>query len=118
MKDSVATTLTVFLGCLLLSGCAAKSKPTTSGAKLPWSRVSDVEVATEAGRGAGSVEESTEPLSQAGVVPGASQSQVILAWGVPPYILDSKDDPERKIWQYPHTIVLFQGTRVEQVLPR
>ena len=52
------------------------------------------------------------------ISPGASQSQVILAWGVPEYILDSPADPEHNIWQYPHAVVVFQGTKVEQVLAR
>ena len=118
MRALVAKTLPAVLGCLLLAGCAAKTEPTTSPAKLPWSRVTEVEVATETNAHPQAADGSAESVGPAGISPGSSQSQVILAWGVPDYILDSKDDPDRKIWQYPHSIVVFQRTKVEQILPR
>ena len=52
------------------------------------------------------------------VSPGVSQSQVIMAWGTPPYILDSQADDEHEMWQYPHAVVVFKGTKVQQVLAR
>ena len=100
------------LACLLPTGCGTKAGSKSSTAKIPWSRVKQVEVTTEG-------EQGQLASDMEGIVgPGASQSQVILAWGVPEYILDSPADPEHKIWQYPHAVVVFQGTKVQQVLAR
>ncbi len=101
------------LACLLLTGCGTKAGSKTSAAKIPWSRVKEVEVTTDT-----QGEQQPAVGNEATIAPGASQSQVILAWGVPEYILDSPADPEHKIWQYPHAVVVFQGTKVEQVLAR
>ncbi len=99
------------LACLLPTGCWTKAGSETSAAKIPWSRVKQVEVTTDG-------KQQAAVGGQAIIAPGASQSQVILAWGVPEYILDSPADPEHNIWQYPHAVVVFQGTKVEQVLAR
>ncbi len=99
------------LACLLPAGCGTKAGSKTSAAKIPWSRVKQVEVTTDG-------EQQASVGGETIVAPGASQSQVILAWGVPEYILDSPADPEHNIWQYPHAVVVFQGTKVEQVLAR
>ncbi len=100
------------LSCVLPGGCGSKTDSKSSAAKIPWSRVREVEITTEGGQGRlASDMEGT-------IVAGASQSQVILAWGVPEYILDSPADPEHKIWQYPHAVVVFQGTKVEKVVAR
>ena len=102
------------LACLLPTGCGTKASSKNSAAKIPWSRVKQVEVTTDT-----EAEQHEPAFGGEGIIaPGASQSQVILAWGVPEYILDSPADPEHKIWQYPHAVVVFQGTKVQQVLAR
>ncbi len=101
------------LACLLPTGCGTKAGSKTSAAKIPWSRVKQVEVTTDT-----EAEQEESGIGAELISPGASQSQVILAWGVPQYILDSPADPEHNIWQYPHAVVVFQGTKVEQVLAR
>ncbi len=101
------------LACLLPTGCGTKAGSKTSAAKIPWSRVKQVEVTTDT-----QAEQEESGIGAELISPGASQSQVILAWGVPEYILDSPGDLEHKIWQYPHAVVVFQGTKVEQVLAR
>ena len=101
------------LACLLPTGCGTKASSETSAAKIPWSRVKQVEVTTDT-----QAEQEESGIGAELISPGASQSQVILAWGVPEYILDSPADPEHKIWQYPHAVVVFQGTKVQQVLAR
>ena len=99
------------LACLLPAGCGTKLDSERSGTKIPWSRVDQVEVTTDGKQQATFGDEAI-------VAPGASQSQVILAWGMPQYILDSPAEAEHKIWQYPHAVVVFQGTKVQQVLAR
>ncbi len=97
-----------------LVGCAPKTPAQTSSEKIPWTQVTQVEVTSD-------TEAKTQPdttYADPVVVPGASQSQVIIAWGQPDYIIDSPSDPKRRIWQYPHAVVVFQGTKVQQVLPR
>ena len=101
------------LTCVLPGGCGTKANSKNSASKIPWSRVKEVEVTTDTQAGQEESGIGAELIS-----PGASQSQVILAWGVPEYILDSPADPEHKIWQYPHAVVVFQGTKVQQVLAR
>ncbi len=101
------------LACLLPTGCGTKAGSKTSAAKIPWSRVKQVEVTADT-----EAEQAESGIGAELISPGASQSQVILAWGVPEYILDSPADPEHKIWQYPHAVVVFQGTKVQQVLAR
>jgi len=102
------------LACLLSGGCGAKADSKSSAGKIPWSRVRQVEVTSDT-----ESEQSQLISDMEGIVgPGASQSQVILAWGVPEYILDSPADPEHKVWQYPHAVVVFQGTKVQQVIAR
>ena len=102
------------LACLLPTGCGAKADSKSSAGKIPWSRVRQVEVTSDT-----ESEQSQLISDMEGIVgPGASQSQVILAWGVPEYILDSPADPEHKVWQYPHAVVVFQGTKVQQVIAR
>ena len=115
MKITLVSILLWGLAGLLLAGCGGQSESKTSAERLPWTRVKQVEVTSD-----------TEPQRQTGgerirtmsVGPGASQSEVIQAWGVPDYIMDTQSDPERKIWQYSHAVVVFQGTKVEKVLPR
>ncbi len=99
------------LACLLPAGCGTKVEPERSATKMPWSRVDQVELTTDG-------QQQATVGGEAIIAPGASQSQVILAWGVPEYILDSPADPEHNVWQYPHAVVVFQGTKVEQVLAR
>lgn len=118
MRTLSAKILGVVLACLFLAGCGGRTESTTSAAKLPWSRVTDVEVVTENGADPQDPDGASGSVREDGIGPGASQSQVILAWGVPDYILDSKDDADRKIWQYPHSIVVFQGSTVQQIMPR
>jgi hypothetical protein len=116
MRMHTIAILLVAAGSLLTTGCGRKSRPESSAARLPWSRVKEVEVTSDT--------DTQEPARQtmpeaSGVITvGASQSEVIMAWGVPDYILDSTEDPGRKIWQYSHGLVVFQGTKVEKVLPR
>ena len=119
MKINPATILLWGLAGLLSVGCGGQTESKTSAERLPWTRVKQVEVASD-----------TDPQQQQSptvegewirtmsVGPGASQSEVIQAWGVPDYIMDSQSDPERKTWQYSHAVVVFQGTKVEKVLPR
>ena len=100
--------------CFFLIGCAPKPTTETPPEKIPWTQVTQVEVTPD-------TEANTQPAttySDPVVAPGASQSQVIIAWGKPDYIIDSASDPKRRIWQYPHAVVVFQGTKVQQVLPR
>ena len=114
MKINLVGTLLWGLAGLLFTGCGGQTESKTSVEKLPWTRVKQVEVTTDA-EGLISNKEYTK---RASVGPGASQSEVIQAWGVPDYIMDTQSDPERKIWQYSHAVVVFQGTKVETVLPR
>jgi len=102
------------LACLLAGGCRAKADSTSSSGKIPWSRVQHVEVTSDA---EGKQRQPADGV-EGTIGPGASQSEVILAWGMPDYILDSLTDPERKVWQYPRAVVVFQGTKVEKVLAR
>jgi len=111
-----AYSIAMFLGglaCLLATGCGTKASPKSSATKIPWSRVKEVEVTADT-----EAEREGSGIGAGLISPGASHSQVISAWGVPQYILDSPADPEHKIWQYPHAVVVFQGTKVEQVLAR
>ena len=102
------------LACLLSGGCGAKTDSKSAAGKIPWSRVQHVEVTGDA-----EGEQSQLDSDMEGTVgPGASQSQVILAWGMPDYILDSLTDPEHKVWQYPHAVVVFQGTKVQRMVAR
>ena len=111
---------TILLLCiplsLLIAGCGGKTNSTSSVEPLPWVRVQEVEVTSDT--------EAQEPSSQVAthtsgaIGAGSSQSEVIKAWGVPDYILDSTENQNRKIWQYSHALVVFQGTKVEKVLPR
>ena len=101
------------LTCVLSGGCGTKAGSERSAAKIPWSRVKQVELTTDT-----EAEQQESGVGAELISPGASQSQVILAWGVPEYILDSPADPEHKVWQYPHAVVVFQGTKVEQVVAR
>ena len=102
------------LPCLLASGCGPKVDSKSSTEKIPWSRVQQVELTNDA---EGKQRQPAEDI-EGTIGPGASQSQVILAWGMPDYIIDSLTDPERKVWQYPRAVLVFQGTKVEKVLPR
>ncbi len=99
------------LACVLPGGCGIKADSKNSASKIPWSRIKEVEVTTDG-------EQQATLGDEAIVAPGASQSQVILAWGMPHYILDSPAEAENEIWQYPHAVVVFQGTKVQQVLAR
>ena len=107
----IVISFAVFSG-VLLGGCGAKADSKSSTAKIPWSQVKQVEVTTEGKQG------QVAPEMGGIVGPGASQSQVILAWGVPDYIHDNPADPEHKVWQYPNAVVVFQGTKVEKVVAR
>ena len=113
MKNHALTIL--LCGCitLLSAGCGGKTDSESSAA-LPWSRVQEVQVTTEAN---GQETQFVAP-GKGGIGPGASQSEVVQAWGIPDYIIDSQSDPDRKIWQYSHAVLVFQGTKVEKVLPR
>ena len=106
------------MASLLTSGCSnGKAEAESSAERLPWSRVEEVEVTsdTEAQQPSGQI----RPKTSNGVIAaGASQSEVVIAWGLPDYIYDSAENPDRKIWQYSHALVVFQGTKVEKVLPR
>ena len=112
MRIHTTTILLVSLLSLLLVACGPKTDSTDSDSSLPWSRVKQVEVTTDASA------ERQPPDGSATITTGASQSQIISAWGIPDYILDSPEDPQRKIWQYSHAIVVFQGTRAEKVIYR
>ena len=118
MKIYTTTIFLCSLVSLLSAGCGGKTDSKTAATKLPWSRVGNVEVTSDTEIQQQPPTSNSEPSSRAVVGPGASQSEVILTWGVPDYILDSQSDPDRKIWQYPHAVVVFQGTKVEKVLPR
>lgn len=114
MKKYLAICLGVF-ACVLATGCSGNTEPQSSASKIAWTRVKEVEVTSDT--------EAQSPADSAGanvgsIGPGASQSQVIMAWGIPDYIQDSASDSERKIWQYSHAVVVFQGTKVEKVLAR
>ena len=113
MKAYLIAIFLAVLTCVLPGGCGTKGGSKDSAAKIPWSRVKQMEVTTD-------IEGKQQPAAgiEGTVAPGASQSQVILVWGLPEYILDSPADPEHKIWQYPHAVVVFQGTKVQQVLAR
>ncbi len=113
MKAYLIAILLAGLVSLLLTGCGITASSKSSKAKIPWTRVKQVETTsdTEAGQAEAS-------LGNGLINPGASQSQVILSWGVPEYILGSPADPEHNVWQYSHTVVVFQGTKVQQVLAR
>ena len=102
------------LASLLPTGCGTKADSKSSTGKIPWSRVQHVEVTSDA---EGKQRQPADGV-EGTVAPGASQSQVILAWGMPEYILDSLTDPEHKVWQYPHAVVVFQGTKVQRVIAR
>ncbi|MCK4850465.1 MAG: hypothetical protein KAT11_03895 [Phycisphaerae bacterium] len=101
------------LACVLPGGCGIKADSKSSASKIPWSRVKQVEVTTDT-----ESEQQATLGDEAIVAPGASESEVILAWGMPQYILDSPAEAEHEIWQYPHAVVVFQGTKVQQVLAR
>lgn len=116
MKVFAIKSVTVVVAGLLLTGCQGKTESKTEADPLPWSRVQQVEVSNDGQSQTLSAQQ--DSAEQMVISPGASESQVILAWGVPDYILDSQDDPQRKIWQYRHALVVFQDKRVEQVLPR
>ncbi|NIA06930.1 MAG: hypothetical protein GWP14_04695 [Actinobacteria bacterium] len=113
-------TITILLGVvvslLTTTGCGGKTNPESSAGRLPWTRVKEVEVTSDTDTQGPSLQ--AMPKTNGTITAGASQSEVIMAWGVPDYIMDSQSDPERKIWQYSHAIVVFQGTKVEQILPR
>ena len=113
MRAYPIATFLAGLVCLLSAGCGANKGSETAKAEIPWSRVKQVEVTTDSNG-----EQQPAASGDAIVAPGASQSQVILAWGVPEYILDSPADPEHEVWQYPNAVVVFQGTKVQQVLAR
>lgn len=100
--------------CLYLIGCTPKTPAQTATKKIPWTRVNQVEVTSDTEAQSQPATPHVDPV----VAPGASQSQVIIAWGQPDYIIDSPSDPKRRIWQYPHAVVVFQGTKVQKVLPR
>ena len=118
MKIQATTILLCGLVSLLWAGCGGKTDSPSLAGRLPWSRVGEVEVTsdTEAEGQFATVKQG--PAGTASVRPGASQSEVIMAWGVPDYIFDSESDPDRTIWQYSHAVVVFQGTRAEKVIPR
>ena len=118
MKIYATTIFLCILVSLLAAGCGGKTDSKTAATKLPWSRVGEVEVTSDTETEQQSPATNSEASSRAVIGPGASQSEVILTWGVPDYILDSQSDPDRKIWQYSHAVVVFQGTKVEKVLPR
>ena len=101
---------------LLTTGCSGRTTSETSAARLPWSRVKEVEVTgdTEAQQSSSQA----LPKANGAIGPGSSQSEVVMAWGMPDYIYDSAADQNRKIWQYSHALVVFQGTKVEKVFPR
>ena len=113
MKAYLIALLLAGLACLLPTGCGIKANSKSSPAKVSWSRVTDVEVTTDT---QGLHKDSG--IGQGPIGPGASQSQVVMAWGVPEYILNSQTEAENEIWQYPHAVVVFQGTKVQQVLAR
>ena len=118
MKINLVSILLWGLAGLLLAGCGGQSESKTSAERLPWTRVEQVEVTSDTDPPQQSPTVEGERIRTMSVGPGASQSEVIQAWGVPDYIMDTQSDPERKIWQYSHAVVVFQGTRVEEVLPR
>ena len=101
------------LACLLPTGCGIKADSKSSAARIPWSRVKQVQTTSDT-----EAEQAEFGIGVELISPGASQSQVILAWGVPEYILGSPADPEHNVWQYSHAVVVFQGTKVQQVLAR
>ena len=112
-----ATILLLFLPLsLLTTGCSGRTTSETSAARLPWSRVKEVEVTSDTDTQEPALQ--TMPKASGTITVGSSQSEVIMAWGVPDYILDSAENQGRKIWQYSHGLVVFQGTKVEKVLPR
>ena len=113
MKAHLITLVLAGFACLLQTGCAIEANSKSSEAKIPWSRVTQVETTADT-QGT----QSQTGIGHGPISPGASQSHVILAWGMPPYILDSPADNEREVWQYPHAVVVFQGTKVQQVLAR
>ena len=101
---------------LLSTGCGGKTNSENSAERLPWSRVEEVEVTADTEAQEASPQ--ALPKGNGAIGPGSSQSEVIMAWGMPDYIYDSAEDQDRKIWQYSHALVVFQGTKVENVLPR
>lgn len=109
-------TLVGVLGILLTAGCGGKTNSQSSTEPLPWSRVEAVEVTSDTeGQEASS---QTTPKVNGQVTVGSSESEVIMAWGMPNYIQDSTEDQNRRIWQYSHALLVFEGTKVEKVLPR
>ena len=118
MRSEAEVIVGIAVAVLLLAGCGGQTQSkTTAGEKLPWSRVTDVEVASENGKQGESGEQDL-PEREGQIGPGSSESEVILAWGVPDHIMDSTEDPERKIWHYRHALVVFQGRRAEKIVPR
>ena len=113
MRTYLITLVLAGLACLLQSGCAIGANSKSSQAKIPWSRVTQVQTTTDT-----QGKQIETGIGHGNISPGASQSQVVLAWGMPPYILDSQTDDGHEIWQYPHAVVVFQGTKVQQVLAR
>ena len=111
-------TITILLGAvvsLLTAGCGGKTTPESSADRLPWSRVKEVEVTSDTETQEPSLE--AMPKANGAITVGSSQSEVIMAWGVPDYILSSTDNQDRTIWQYSHGLVVFLGTKVEKILP-
>ena len=118
MKIQPSTMLVCGLVSLLWGGCGGRTDSKSSATKLPWSRVKQVEVTTDTNGERQWPDASSKSNNGVAIGPGASQSEVYLAWGLPDHIIDSQSDPDRKIWQYSHSVVVFQGTKVEEVLPR
>ena len=118
MKINLTSILLWGLAGLLLAGCGGQTESKSSAERLPWTRVEEVEVTSDTEAEQQSTAIRSERAGGGAIRPGASQSEVIQAWGVPDYIMDTQSDPERKIWQYSHAIVVFQGTKVEKVLGR
>ena len=117
MRSEAVGIIGIVMGALVLAGCGGQTQSKASGEKLPWSRVTDVDVAS----GNGEQGENAEQASGGGgeqIGPGSSESEVIMAWGVPDYIQDSTEDPERRIWHYKHALVVFQGRKAEKIVPR
>ena len=104
------------MASLLTAGCGGKRDAEGSAERLPWSRVEEVEVTGDTEAQEASAQ--AMPKANGAIGPGSSQSEVIMAWGMPDYIYDSAENQDRKIWQYSHALVVFQGTKVEKVFPR
>ena len=117
MRIHVITIMLLWgMASLLTGGCGGKTDAEGSTERLPWSRVEEVEVTADTGAQQPSTQ--VMPKANGAIGPGSSQSEVIMAWGMPDYIYDSAENQDRKIWQYSHALVVFQGTKVEKVFPR